>query len=115
MLVLHQGLLLGLRKFLPESFREEYCEEASAGCHHPHDEDRGWQPVDLQQVQQETGDATYPGHQGAGPDCLVPDHCGEHLGSEDVDDVEATARCGLSNQRQEDLQTKFESSKQISN
>ena len=106
--VLHQGLLLGLRKFLPESLREEYCEDPSAGCHHPHDENRGGQPVDLQQVQQETGDASYPGDQGAGADRLVPDHCGEHLCRVHVDDGEACAGSELSDQRQEDLEERFD-------
>ena len=68
--VLHQGLLFGLRKFLPESLREEYSEDPGTGCHHPHDEHRSWQPVNLQQVQEEAGDAAYPGHQGAETYCL---------------------------------------------
>ena len=103
--VLHQGLLFGLRKFLPESLREEYSEDPGTGGHHPHDEDRSWQPVDLQQVQEETGDAAYPGHQGAGADRLVPDDGGEHLRRVDVDDSEAGAGSELSNQRQEDLES----------
>ena len=79
--VLHQGLLLGLRKFLPESLREEYCENPSAGRHNPHDEDRSGEPVDLEQVQQETGDAAQSGHQGAGPDCLQGEREGDCSGA----------------------------------
>ena len=83
--VLHQGLLLGLRKFLPQSLGEEYCESPSAGCHDPHDEDRSRQPVDLQQVQEEAGDAAYPGHEGAGADRLVPDGGGKELCGINID------------------------------
>ena len=105
MLVLHQGLLLGLRKFLPESLREKYCEDPSAGCHHPHDEDRGGQPVDLQQVQQETGDASYPGDQGAGADRLVPDSGGEELSSVNIHNAPDGAGSEFSQQRQSNLST----------
>ena len=85
--VLHQGLLLGLGKFLPESLREEHSEDPGTGCHDSHDEDRSGQPVDLQEVQEEAGDAADPGHQGAGPHRLVPDHGGEHLRRVDVDNL----------------------------
>ena len=74
--VLHQGLLFSLRELLPESLREEDCEDPGTGGHHAHDEDRSWQPVHLQEVQEETGDAAYPGHQGAETYCLQRERAG---------------------------------------
>ena len=107
-LISPESVLHGLWKFFTQSFRE--CGGQKAGCcgYHPHNEDGGGQPVDLQQVQQEAEDAAYPGHQGAGPDCLVPDHCGEHLCRVHVDDGEACAGSELSDQRQEDLEERFD-------
>ena len=74
----------------------------------------------LEEVEEETDDATHPGHQGAGAHLLitidnnnnnnnnsahrlVPDHCREHLSCVDVDDGETGAGPKLAYQGQEDL------------
>ena len=75
-LISPESVLHGLWKFFTQSFRE--CGGQKAGCcgYHPHDEDGGGQPVDLQQVQQEAEDAAYPGHQGAETHCLQRERAG---------------------------------------
>ena len=69
-LISPESVLHSLRQFLAQSLREGGGEDARGGGHDPHDEDGGGQPVDLQEVQQEAGDAAYPGHQGAEANCL---------------------------------------------
>ena len=68
-----------------------------------HDEDGSREPVDLEQVQQEADDASYPGHQGAGADCLVPDDCGEHLRRVDKHDGETGGRSELPEHGEDNL------------
>ena len=94
-----------LREFPPESLREEDSEEAGNCGDHAHDEDGSREPVDLEQVQQEADDASYPGHQGAGPHRLVPHHGREHLRRVDVDNGEAGAGPELPDEWEEDLET----------
>ena len=60
----------------------------------------------LEQVQEHADDAPEPGHQGAGPHGLVPDHGGEHLGRVDEHDAPHRAGPELADKGQKHLHNK---------
>ena len=88
---------------LPESLREEDSQCSRSGGHHTHDEDRCGEPVHLEHVQQEGGDAPYPGHQGAGTNSLVTDNGGKHLCSVHIHNGKRSRCTKFPNKRQRDL------------